>query len=220
MAFFITGTDTNVGKTLFSMGFMLKYAKKYNYSYIKPFQSGDKDENDTEKVKDLIERKIKISDPIYTFTYPASPYYAATLEKAHIDIEKIDKYLEENQNNRLIIEGAGGILVPITEKILYIDIIKKFNIPVILICKTTLGTINHTLLTIEALRNRNLKIVGFYAFGKKDALGLDNLIFLERYSGVKNLGSMELPEEENQSSLRDYLNDFFSLSEDFLHTLE
>lgn len=219
MAIFITATDTNVGKTLFSMGFILKYAKSKKYGYIKPFQSGDKDENDTEIIKSFADPLVKIHDPIYSFTYPASPFYAATLEKTKIDLGRVEKTLISLKDEKLLIEGAGGVLVPIAEKTLYIDLIQNIKIPVLLICKTSLGTINHTLLTIEALKNRNINILGFFSFGKLDALGMDNIIYIERYSGIKHIGSMEIPEEFITRSIREHLLDKFELSNDFLSIL-
>ncbi len=220
MAFFVAGTDTNVGKTLFSMAFMFKYGIKNDFTYTKPFQSGDLEENDSDRVKSLVDQKNKINSPLYTFTYPASPYYAATLEKTKIDLKMVNQYLKENQDKKVLIEGSGGLLVPITEDLLYIDLIKKFSIPVILVCKSGLGTVNHTLLSIEALKKRKINILGYYAFGKKDTLGMDNMIYIERYSKEKFLGFTEIPEFFEREYLRDFFTDNFNLSEDFIKNLK
>ncbi len=220
MAFFVSGTDTNIGKTLFSMAFLLKYGKQLEYSYIKPFQSGDMEENDTERIKGIIGTQLKVLDPIYAFTYPASPYYASILEKKTIQLSKIEKFLKENQKEKILIEGAGGIFVPVGEKKLYIDIIKKIKIPVVIICKTGLGTINHTLLTIESLLKRKIEILGFYGFGKRDTLGMDNMIYIERYSGIKFLGAMDLPEFFEIDYLKDYFQDHFKLEDDFIDQIK
>ena len=220
MAFFVTGTDTNIGKTLFSMAFLLKYGKQLEYSYIKPFQSGDMEENDTERIKSITGNQIKVFDPIYAFTYPASPYYAAILEKKNIKLNKVEKFLKENINAKVLVEGAGGTFVPVGERKLYIDIIKKIKIPVVIICKTGLGTINHTLLTIEALRKRQIEIIGFYGIGKRDTLGMDNMIYIERYSGIKLLGAMDLPEFFEIDYLKDYFQDHFKLEDDFINQIK
>ena len=220
MAIFVTGTDTNIGKTLFSMAFLLKYGKSLEYSYIKPFQSGDMEENDTDRIKQITSGTLKIEDPFYAFTYPASPYYASILEKKTIKIKKVESYLKENNKKKILVEGAGGVLVPITEKKLYIDILKNSKIPVIIVCKTGLGTVNHTLLTIEALRKRKIEILGFYGFGKRDTLGMDNMIYIERYSGIKLLGAMDLPEFFEIDYLKDYFQDHFKLEDDFINQIK
>jgi len=220
MAFFVAGTDTNIGKTLFSMAFMFKYGIKNEFTYTKPFQSGDIDENDSDRVKSIVEQKNKINNPLYTFTYPASPHYAATLEKTKIDLKLVNQFFKDNQNNKILIEGSGGLLVPITENLLYIDIVKKYNIPTILVCKSGLGTVNHTLLSIEALKKRKINILGYYAFGKKDTLGMDNMIYIERYSGEKFLGVTEIPEFFDKDYLKDFFTDNFKLSDEFLNSLK
>lgn len=220
MAFFVSGTDTNIGKTLFSMAFLFKYGKQLEYSYIKPFQSGDMEENDTERIKGMTGNQLKVYDPIYAFTYPASPYYASILEKKTIKLNKVESFLKENQKEKILIEGAGGVFVPVGEKKLYIDIIKKIKIPVVIICKTGLGTINHTLMTIESLQKRQIDILGFYGFGKKDTLGMDNMIYIERYSGVKHLGTMDLPEFFEIDYLKDYFQDHFKLEDDFINQIK
>jgi dethiobiotin synthetase len=132
----------------------------------------------------------------------------------------INQYFKDNQDKKILLEGAGGLLVPITENLLYIDIIKKYNIPTILICKSGLGTVNHTLLSIEALKKRKINILGYYAFGKKDTLGMDNMIYIERYSGEKFLGLTEIPEFFDKEYLRDFFTDNFNLSEDFIKNLK
>jgi dethiobiotin synthetase len=202
------------------MAFLLKYGKSLEYSYIKPFQSGDMEENDTDRIKQITSGTLKIEDPFYAFTYPASPYYASILEKKTIKIKKVESYLKENNNKKILVEGAGGVLVPITEKKLYIDILKNSKIPVIIVCKTGLGTVNHTLLTIEALRKRKIEILGFYGFGKRDTLGMDNMIYIERYTGEKFLGAMDLPEFFEIDYLKEFFTDHFKLGDDFLNLIK
>lgn len=158
MRVFVTGTDTNVGKTIISSWLCLHTG----YSYFKPIQTGSIKNTDSKVIKNLIYSYIDKSyiDKIYKeqFVYKAavSPHLAAALEQKTININKINfiKY------NNVIIEGAGGVLVPISKKILMIDLIKKSSASVIIVAKSILGTINHTLLTIEALRARNIMVLG------------------------------------------------------------
>ena len=178
------------------------------------------EENDTDRIKQITSGTLKIEDPFYAFTYPASPYYASILEKKTIKIKKVESYLKENNNKKILVEGAGGVLVPITEKKLYIDILKNSKIPVIIVCKTGLGTVNHTLLTIEALRKRKIEILGFYGFGKRDTLGMDNMIYIERYTGEKFLGAMDLPEFFEIDYLKEFFTDHFKLGDDFLNLIK
>jgi dethiobiotin synthetase len=108
----------------------------------------------------------KIYTESYAYKEPLSPHLAAQLEKDRIDIEKI--VLPEVRH--LIIEGAGGVLVPINDKYLMVDLIKKLGTPVILVARTALGTINHTLLSLEALRSRNISVLGVIMNGEKNLL--------------------------------------------------
>jgi dethiobiotin synthetase len=158
MKIFITGTDTNVGKTLISSWIALHTG----FSYFKPIQTGTRDGSDSLEVQKLSDTKIYPES--YAYKEPLSPHLAAKLENDMIDIEKI--ILPEASN--LIIEGAGGVLVPINDTYLMVDLIKKLGAPVILVARTTLGTINHTLLSLEALRSRNITILGVIMNGENN----------------------------------------------------
>lgn len=182
---FICGTDTGVGKTVVT-GLLAKYLleKGLNAVTQKWIQtgSGDKDliDNDyhyqlignamqtttktrvKEKILDSNITKYKSYIIPYRFAIPASPHLAAKLEGKKISVRKIIecfKTLEKNFDF-VIVEGTGGLLVPISEKVLIIDIVKKIDLPVVIVSGNRIGTINHTLLTIEALRKRNLKVLG------------------------------------------------------------
>ena len=158
MKIFITGTDTNVGKTLISSWIALHT----RFSYFKPIQTGTRDGSDSFEVQKLSDTKIYPEG--YAYKEPLSPHLAAKLENDMIDIEKI--ILPEASN--LIIEGAGGVLVPINDTYLMVDLIKKLGAPVILVARTTLGTINHTLLSLEALRSQNIPVLGVIMNGEKN----------------------------------------------------
>lgn len=155
MRIFISGVDTGIGKTLISSWICLHTG----YSYFKPIQTGNLDTTDTETVKSL--SNCHTFPEAYSYKLPASPHVAAAQENDEIDISKIQIPNSEN----LIIEGAGGLMVPVNDKFMMIDLIKKFDVPVILVINPRLGAINHALLSIEALKNRGIKILGIIFSG-------------------------------------------------------
>ena len=175
MKFIICGTDTDIGKTLISSFFV----RGLNSFYWKPIQSGIESETDSQKVENLTKaNKEKIIKEAYIFTKPVSPHWAAEIDKKSIDFNMLNL---PKVNGSLIIETAGGLMVPITRDYLQIDQIKKWALPVILVCKSSLGTINHTLLSIEALNKRNINILGLVINGDKH---LDNPKTLFEFSGL------------------------------------
>ena len=142
--FIICGTDTDIGKTLISSFFV----KGLNSFYWKPIQSGIESQTDSQTVEKLAQvSKEKIIKEAYVFTKPLSPHWAAEIDQKAINFDRLR--LPKVQGS-LIIETAGGLMVPITRNFLQIDQIKEWNLPVILVCKSSLGTLNHTLLSIEA----------------------------------------------------------------------
>ena len=155
MQIFITGTDTNIGKTLVSSWLCLHT----RYDYFKPLQTGSSEGKDSEVVAQLAGPKIHAES--YVYKAPLAPAAAAALEKQSIDIHTI----KLPDVPHLIVEGAGGLMVPINPHTLMIDLIKLFSIPVILVARSSLGTINHTLLSLEALRARNVEVLGVITSG-------------------------------------------------------
>ena len=173
--FIICGTDTDIGKTLISSFFV----KGLNSFYWKPIQSGIESQTDSQTVEKLAQlSKEKIIKEAYVFTKPLSPHWAAEIDQKTINFEKLR--LPKVQGS-LIVETAGGLMVPITRNFLQIDQIKQWNLPVILVCKSSLGTLNHTLLSIEALKGRNIEILGLVVNGEKH---LDNPKTLVDFSGI------------------------------------
>ena len=173
--FIICGTDTDIGKTLISSFFV----KGLNSFYWKPIQSGIESQTDSQTVEKLAQvSKEKIIKEAYVFTKPLSPHWAAEIDQKAINFDKLR--LPKVQGS-LIIETAGGLMVPITRNFLQIDQIKQWNLPVILVCKSSLGTLNHTLLSIEALKQRNIEILGLVVNGEKH---LDNPKTLVDFSGI------------------------------------
>jgi len=150
MPIFITGTGTEIGKTTISTWICL-HTKA---TYWKPVQTGNEDYTDTSVIKSLTNSTTL--DEVYSLKAPLSPHVAAEIEDVVIDMERFVKPTV----NSLIIEGAGGILVPINDDYLMVDLIKKLQVPVIVVALSGLGTINHTCLTLEALRARDIPILG------------------------------------------------------------
>ena len=182
----ICGTDTDIGKTLISSFFV----RGLSSFYWKPIQSGIESSTDSQTVEKLAKvSKEKIISEAYIFTKPVSPHWAAEIDKKKINLNNLDI---PKINGSLIIETAGGLMVPITRNFLQIDQIKKWNIPVILVCKSSLGTLNHSLLSIEALKKRNINILGLVINGEKH---LDNPKTLFEFSGLPIIA--EFPYLEN-----------------------
>lgn len=150
----VAGTDTDIGKTVFCAG-LTRFLDGY---YWKPVQSGLAGETDSETVTRLAGLPPeRILPEAWQLSTPASPHLAAELDGVRIDA----RALTVPQTDRpLVVEGAGGLLVPLTRSTLFIDVFERWRLPVILCARTALGTINHTLLSIEALRKRSIPVLG------------------------------------------------------------
>ncbi len=159
----VTGTDTGIGKTVFSAAL----AGALNASYWKPVQAGLDEETDRDTVMRLsglpAERLVR---EVYRLKTPASPHLAAKIDGVAIDPQKLA--LPET-DRPLVIEGAGGLMVPLAENLTYIDIMASWGAPVVLCARTSLGTINHSLLSIEALRARKIPLLGVAFIGDENA---------------------------------------------------
>jgi len=160
--YFITGIGTNVGKTIVSA--ILTEALKADYW--KPVQSGVADGTDKDLVSSLITNTTSVChNESYSFQEPASPHLAASLENQKIKLEQM--HLPKTQND-LIIEGAGGILVPLNDSNYVIDLAQEFEADVILVCRNYLGCINHSLLSIDYLVKNNFPVKGLVLVGNFD----------------------------------------------------
>ena len=161
MKLFITGIGTDVGKTIAAA----IVTQALEADYWKPIQAGDLDHSDSHKIKRYISNTKTIVHPnSYQLNTPASPHFAAALDNITIDLQQI---VEPTTNNHLVIEGAGGVLVPLNTTDCIIDIIQP-DYKVIVVSRHYLGSINHTLLTIEALQNRNINIAGILFSGAEN----------------------------------------------------
>lgn len=173
--YFITGTDTDVGKTVTAA--ILQLALTANYW--KPIQSGPADCAIVQTLTKLHDKHFFPSQ--YTFRLSLSPDQAARQENKVIDLNACQI---PHSDKPLIVEGAGGVYVPLNKHALMLDLIKQINFPVILVCRGTLGTINHSLLTIHALRQWNIPIKGVIFNGE---LNPDNQEAIETRGNVKTL---------------------------------
>lgn len=174
--FVVTGTDTGIGKTVFSAAL----AQATGTPYWKPIQSGLEEETDSEAVARLA--GVPVHPEAYRLVTPASPHRAAEIDDVNIDIDRLTP-----PPGDLIVEGAGGALVPVTRTTLYADLFATWQIPVIVCARTALGTINHSLLTIEALKSRGVPIHGLAFLG--DAVE-DSEAVISDISGVRRLGRL------------------------------
>lgn len=165
MNIFITATDTDAGKTYVSKGIvteLLKRGKKT--AYFKPFQSGIVENilSDADTVSTAKNTTLLTTKNSYITKTPCTPSISAKIDNINIDIEKVKKdYKELEKNHDIVItEGSGGLFVPVNDKLLMSDIIKELHLPCIVVARPNLGTINHTLLTLCALKSLNIDILG------------------------------------------------------------
>ncbi|MEO3406153.1 dethiobiotin synthase [Mucilaginibacter sp. CAU 1740] len=178
---FITGIGTGIGKTVVSA----ILTEKLKADYWKPIQSGDLDNSDTLTVKGLISNNVTQFFPeAYALTQPFSPHKSAALDKITIDLENI---VLPKTDNQLIIEGAGGLMVPLNSNFLIIDLIKQLNARVVLVSRHYLGSINHTLLSIHALKKYGIPVMGIVFNGPKDIYSKSYIL---EYSELTDLGQI------------------------------
>jgi len=187
--FFVTGTDTGVGKTVVSAALLLRLREHTAVRYWKPIQTGIEQDDDTNEVRVLAraaEREIR-PDGI-RLERPVSPHLAARLAGIRIDLDALSLPASSNDSAAWIVEGAGGVLVPINERELMVDLMRRIGLPVVIAARSTLGTINHTLLTISAVRTAGLRVAGVVMVGPPSA---DNREAIEHYGRTPVVG--ELP---------------------------
>ena len=201
-AVFVAGTDTGAGKTVVT-GLLSRYLIKKGYRAVtqKWVQTGSaKFSHDIDTHLRLMKRRRKDFNGYLSFMSPyifdlaSSPHLAARLEKGKIDINKIRKYMASLSKNFdiVIIEGTGGLLVPLNKKILLIDVIRRFRLPALLVVENKLGAINHALLSIEALIRRGIKIIGLIFNNTSEAKDRESLILKDNPLIVKALTDVRI----------------------------
>jgi dethiobiotin synthetase len=192
--FIVSGTDTGIGKT--TVAAMLVLA--LDALYWKPIQSGTQDGTDTQRVRALtLLPDDRFLPERYVLLQPLSPHRAAELDGVAIEPEAL---MVPAAARTLIVEGAGGLMVPITRRFLQIDLFADWGLPIILCARTALGTINHTLLSIEALRSRRLQLHGLIFVGNDNA---DNVRTIAEFSGARVLGHVPQLQSIDRGALLD-----------------
>ncbi len=197
--YFVTGIHTGIGKTVVSAILV----EALNADYWKPIQSGSKTESDTGEVMKLVSNTVSNSHPeIYRLSKPISPHAAAETDKITIDLNKI---ILPATNNNLIIEGAGGLMVPLNKDKLIIDLIRQLGAEVVLVSKNYLGSINHTLLSVEALKNRNIPVKGIVFNGESN---ISSEKYILDYTGLNCIGRVYKEKNIDKDVVRKYAVEF------------
>ena len=192
--FFVTGTDTEVGKTVVCAILTLGLGGVY----WKPVQSGSEEGSDriwVQQVSGLGEEQFR--PEAYALRHPLSPHAAAALEGVHLELERI-VLPPVAAGTHLIVEGAGGVLVPLNEEHTMLDLMVRLGLPVLVVARSTLGTINHTLLSLEALRQRRVEILGVVLNGP---LNPGNRQAIEHFGRTRVLAELEPLTSLNRESL-------------------
>ena len=188
LQFIMAGIGTEIGKTVVSSIFV----EALQADYWKPVQSGALEDSDTETVRRLISNTVTRFHPeTYRLREPLSPHAAAAIDGVHISLSE---FSVPRTDNHLVIELAGGLMVPLNERDLNIDLVQQLQLPVLLVSKHYLGSINHTLLSVEALKRRGILILGLIFNGPETPASED---FIINYTGLKSFGRMEWAGEIN-----------------------
>ncbi len=195
-AIVVAGTDTDVGKTVFAAALV---AALDGY-YWKPVQAGLDGETDTEIVRRLSGLPAERMLPeVYRLTTAASPHLAAERDGVEIDFEGLANAPVFAQDRAVVIEGAGGLLVPLTRNLLQIELFARWGAPVVLVASTRLGTINHSLLSVEALKRRRIPLLGIAFVGEENA---DSERTITEMGGAKHLGRLPVLDPLDAGLLR------------------
>jgi dethiobiotin synthetase len=188
----VVGIGTDVGKTVVSSILV----EKHKCSYWKPIQSGDLENSDSQKVQRNCSFEVNILPEIYRLNQPFSPHFSAELDGVKIEKEKL---ILPTTDDKLIIESAGGLMVPLNyDGLLFVDVIKSWNIPVVLVSKHYLGSINHTMLSLELLKNYDIPLKTLIWIGGESASELaTEKIILSKYPQEKTF-KIPIVSEVNQ----------------------
>ena len=191
--FFVTGTDTEVGKTLVSAWLLTQLEG----AYWKPIQAGTDPTTDSATVQQLAELPVsRVLPEAYLLPEPIAPHEAARRANIALDIEKIKLPPHEGL---VVVEGAGGLMVPIAQGAYMIDLADALDLPIILVARSTLGTINHTLLSLEAIRRRGLTLAGVVISGPETP---HNRAAIERFGKVEVIAEIPHLETVDRDTLK------------------
>jgi len=206
---FITGVDTDIGKTYVSIGLAISQSKIQKTGYFKPFQSGAYEEQGILKAPDIVELS-KYSNVKSGYSYllkgEVSPYLASKLSNTKIDINKVVNDINDFSSNLdlTIIEGAGGFYCPITDNILFADFIKKLNIETIIVTNPNLGRLNHTLMTLDCAKKYEINVKGLIINNVSNNPTLSEKYFIDElkaFSDVKILAQIPKMKEFNHDNI-------------------
>ena len=196
---FITGTDTGVGKTVASAALLHRYRALAPLCYWKPIQTGIEEDDDTETVRQLGGcTKEEVFPQGIRLPKPVSPHLAARWAGVAIDLRELAALWPPSSNTAAIVEGAGGLLVPVNPSETMADLIGVLGLAVVVVARSGLGTINHTLLTMEALRARSLRVAGVLLIGDAN---VENRAAIQRYGDVPVVADMPLLQPLDRASL-------------------
>ena len=190
---FVTGTDTNVGKTIASAALLCRYRPHPSLRYWKPVQTGIERDDDAAEVRRLAACDARsILEEGVRLRHPVSPHLAARWNGVDITLDALMAMIDSQPStDRWIVEGAGGVLVPLNGSALMIDLMVRLGFAALVVARSGLGTINHTLLTLEALRSRAVRVAGVVMVGPRNA---ENRLAIERYGLVEVVGELPLLE--------------------------
>jgi len=201
-SFFVTGIGTDVGKTVAAA----ILTEAFQADYWKPVQAGGLDFTDTDTVRSLVSNPVSAFHPeAYRLKMAASPHRAAAAEGFEINVHGMK--LPKTENN-LIVEGAGGLMVPLNKRFLMLDLVQQLGLEVILISRNYLGSINHTLLTAEVLRYRKVPVAGIIFNGEENAASED---FIVKYTGLRKLPSIRQEADFCKEAVAAYAAEFSSI---------
>lgn len=200
-SFFVTGIGTDVGKTVAAA--ILTEALQADYW--KPVQAGALDFTDTDTVKSLVSNPASVFHPeAYRLKMAASPHRAAAAEGIEIDVHNMK--LPQTVNN-IVVEGAGGLMVPLNKRFLMLDLVQQLGLDVVLVSRNYLGSINHTLLTAEVLRYRKVPVAGIIFNGEENTASED---FILKYTGLRRLPSIRQEADFCKEAVAAYADEFKS----------
>lgn len=199
----VTGTDTGIGKTVFAAAL----AGALDADYWKPVQAGLDEDTDSERVAVLSGLTAdRIIPEAYRLKTPCSPHRAAEIDGVVIDVERLVPPMRE----RLVIEGAGGVMVPLTRELVFADLLARWAVPTVIIARTALGTINHSLLSIEALRSRGVPLVGIAFVGDAND---DSETTIAAMGRIRRLGRLPFVDPLDRDTLARAFADNFNIAD-------
>jgi dethiobiotin synthetase len=199
---FVTATDTGIGKTVVSAALVHRYRVSTPVRYWKPIQTGVEEDDDRETVRRLGGcSEDEVFGQGVRLPRPLSPHLAARLAGTRISVDELSRMAGAEGDDRFwIVEGAGGVLVPINDRELMIDLIERLAIPAVVVARSTLGTLNHTLLTLAALRARAITLAGVVMVGQRND---ENRSAIESYGRVRVLGLLPVLDDVTPEAVRE-----------------